>query len=99
MTPLVIKLIAIAAEEKPKMGAPCNLCGWCCLTEVCAIGVKLVGDVIPCKLLQQQPDGTHHCGLLKLQLSGKSENSMLKGLAINSGCDAATQEEILEKLA
>lgn len=88
----LMQLIAAAEEAKPPIDTPCNQCGWCCLTEVCAIGVELVGSVIPCKLLRAGGDGKHYCNLMKIKAPG-----VKSALAIGTGCDAETQTEALLK--
>jgi hypothetical protein len=86
----LINVINVAETNKPALGQPCNSCGWCCLTEVCPVGVELTGTtVIPCKLLVTQGD-KHYC-----QLATSEE---LRGLlAIGQGCDAETQQEKIVK--
>lgn len=40
--------------EKPKFGAPCNGCGFCCRNEVCGLGKAVLGDdtPAPCPLMR-----------------------------------------------
>lgn len=54
----------IPALEKPLMGQPCNGCGYCCLSEVCPLGVRVgVSPQAPCSALVAM-DGQYLCGLL-----------------------------------
>ncbi|MDH5185228.1 MAG: hypothetical protein OEX12_15200 [Gammaproteobacteria bacterium] len=80
---LFIKVVK-ATKVKPKFGDPCNSCGWCCLTEVCSVGVGITGSTkLPCKLLDTE---THLCTVAA---------HLKKELAIGVGCDAMTQKELL----
>ena len=86
-----VEKIMAAIEIKPKMGEPCNNCGWCCLTEVCVVGQEITGNsTAPCSLLIEE-DGKHIC---KLAAAGMA----LDDLAIGTGCDAMTQQEIIDKI-
>jgi uncharacterized cysteine cluster protein YcgN (CxxCxxCC family) len=92
---VLISLINIAEKDKPSMGSPCNNCGWCCLTEVCSIGKELGSEAIPCKFLVQkdQNNEKHYCSLAL-----NFPDNYMEPLAINTGCDAKTQNEILREL-
>ncbi len=58
--------------KKPAVGAPCNGCGLCCMTQICSAGsftmglVKTYGDRAagPCPALIAQDDGSYACGLV-----------------------------------
>ena|SRR3990167_2215975 len=54
-----------AAElGKPKFGQSCNGCGYCCETEICALGAKfLERPASPCPALERSADRTW-CGLV-----------------------------------
>jgi uncharacterized cysteine cluster protein YcgN (CxxCxxCC family) len=83
--------IKIAEVSKPKFGQPCNHCGWCCMTEVCEVGKRSgAGEMIPCKFLYAS-NGDHFCDLAK-------SKAMKKTIGIGTGCDAITQNELLEQL-
>ena len=83
--------VYVAFKAKPKMGAPCNNCGWCCLIEVCPIGAELTGSTVaPCKLLVTKGD-KHYCPLA-------TDPTIREILFIGVGCDAQTVEEQLERL-
>lgn len=85
MSNLMVRIIE-AQSKKPKFGDPCNSCGWCCMTEVCALGqASGAGETIPCKHLTSD----HLCGL-----ASKSDY-VKKMLSIGVGCDAKTQNEML----
>ena len=79
--------IAILESQqiKPAMGEPCNNCGWCCLTEVCPVGLELVDAIIPCKLLRTIGD-RHYCSIAYTPAMKRT---------IGSGCDAKTQMEVI----
>ncbi|MEE8598651.1 MAG: hypothetical protein V3S69_03945, partial [Dehalococcoidales bacterium] len=58
------KLIARAEELKPAPTEKCNNCGWCCLSEVCPVGVEHGGTtIIPCKFIATCRD-KHYCSLV-----------------------------------
>ena len=85
------RTIEIAEQAKPSFAAPCNHCGWCCLTEVCSVGKELTGgSEIPCKLLRTEGD-KHYC-----QLAAMKQTHL--PLAIGQGCDAKTQNEIIKEI-
>lgn len=82
----LIAITFVAQNNKPKYGNDCNSCGWCCLTEVCSVGVELTGTKeLPCKLLVTDGD-KHYC-----QLATNKETKKILG--IGSGCCAKTQSE------
>lgn len=79
-----------AQENKPAQWEPCNHCGWCCLTEVCPTGrMILKSETIPCPLLEEI-GGKYYCTV--------ATKGMADVIGIGTGCDAATQQEQLEKL-
>lgn len=83
--------IEVATELKPEYGAPCNNCGWCCLTEVCATGIQFgKSSMIPCQFLEQEGD-RHFCGLANRGIKIMNEH-----LGIGTGCDARTQLEVIK---
>ena len=77
--------------SQPARGEPCNGCGVCCLTEVCGIGVEVLGKVAaPCPLLS-----THH-GRLWCRVIEEAErvnvafgSHMKWRLGVGMGCYAA----------
>ena len=86
-----IKVIMQANEIKPSYGAACNNCGWCCLTEVCAVGTELSGsNELPCKFMKTEGN-KHLCNLHNIE-------QLRAVLSIGSGCDAKTQYEVLSDL-
>ncbi len=80
----------VARMNKPKMDAPCNHCGWCCLTETCALGKLFTPEGETCTQLVKQ-DGKYYCKLA-------STASYAAFLHIGEGCNAITVEEKLEML-
>lgn len=84
------KILNVAIELKPKFGEPCNNCGYCCLTEVCAVGKELTDSNIwgPCKLLISNGN-KHYCKLAE-------NEEMEKILGIGAGCCAKTQAEFID---
>jgi uncharacterized cysteine cluster protein YcgN (CxxCxxCC family) len=84
-----IKVISQAYKSKPAYESPCNNCGWCCLTEVCAVGVELSGSKdLPCKFMRTEGD-THFCKIAEVE-------QLQSVLGIGLGCDAKTQAEIIK---
>ncbi len=80
-----------AHKIKPAYRSPCNNCGWCCLTEVCAVGVELSGsDDLPCKFMETKGDA-HFCKLANV-------GELKSILSIGNGCDAKTQSEVINDL-
>lgn len=82
--------------QKPREGLPCNGCGWCCHTEVCAIGqaaFKLKPTQTPCPGMIFE-DNRVKCGLViaeNIILSEKPERKPLiqEALGIGKGCDSS----------
>lgn len=57
--------IELSYLVKPLKGEPCNGCGWCCQSEVCAIGKDLHGSAVaPCPSLVYA-DGRTYCGVVR----------------------------------
>ena len=91
MTPQQEHTVYVAFKNKPKMGEPCNNCGWCCLTEVCPIGAWVTrSTVAPCTLLDTKGD-KHYCTLA-------IDPDIANLMDIGGGCDAQTIEEQLQRL-
>ena len=89
----LIKVMTLAHETKPKMGEPCNHCGYCCLTEVCVVGQEITGKTIaPCDLLVSEGD-KHHCKLVLNDVPDIKET-----LGIDTSCCAETQAETINRL-
>lgn len=85
-----IKIIGLAQKNKPSFASPCNNCGWCCMTEVCAIGKELGAKESPCSKLRHV-EGKYICSLAAIP-------EIREALAVGKGCDAKTQNEIIEAL-
>jgi hypothetical protein len=54
------------AKAKPELGAPCNGCGICCLSEPCPLGMILSGRRVgACEALQWEPSLLiYRCGAI-----------------------------------
>ena len=55
--------IPVRVLRKPSPGQPCNGCGYCCIEEVCLLGLDL-GNRKQCKALVSNPGGSFSCGLV-----------------------------------
>ena len=76
------------APPKPRYGAPCNGCGFCCAAERCKIGVALLGDGPgPCPGMRFK-EGIFRCGVLE-EAPPLAQPLIAYMLAIGRGCDAA----------
>lgn len=74
--------------KKPAFGAPCNGCGLCCATEVCAIGRMAHGDVqAPCPSLIWHA-GRSWCALVAIEPAAGKGRPIAEALGIGRGCDA-----------
>lgn len=57
--------ISLPAIAKPRFGAPCNGCGYCCTMEPCQLAQEFLKCVTgPCVALEIQGDRTG-CGLVR----------------------------------
>lgn len=77
--------------EKPSYGLPCNGCGWCCKTEVCAIGKEAFGhkQSAPCPALIN--DGKrYYCGFVIAEETSPLRTTPIiaTALGIGKGCCA-----------
>lgn len=79
-----------ALERKPKLDAPCNHCGWCCLRETCDLGQLFTPDGERCTQLAKRGDN-YYCKLA-------STASYAEWLHIGKGCNAISVAEKLEML-
>ena len=83
------------AIAKPKLRAPCNGCGLCCISSLCEIAEALLpGAQAPCPALEAE-NGRFWCGLVRhpskhlgIRWNGDSILSPLiaKGIALGQGC-------------
>lgn len=88
----LIDTLNIAVDVKPVKGDPCNHCGYCCLTEVCAVGKELGGgEYGPCKLLRTDSD-KHFCTLIE------RSDAFKELIGASTGCCAETQNEVIARL-
>lgn len=96
----LIELLNVAVESKPKFGDACNHCGYCCLTEICSVGLEYTDKTIgPCPhLVGEDPEKKHYnqtkhyCNLI-IKLP-----ELKKVIGAGSGCCAKTQAEVIEEL-
>lgn len=85
----LMDLIIAAETAKPKFGEDCNSCGWCCMTEVCAVGkINGGGEMLPCKFLTTD----NKCSL------AQSEDAWADAIGSGVGCCSETQAEKFAKL-
>ena len=82
--------IHCALEIKPKIDAPCNHCGWCCLRETCDLGKLFTPEGDTCVQLVKKDD-QYFCKLA-------STPSYAAYLHIDEGCNAISVGEKLEML-
>ncbi len=83
--------------RKPLEGAPCNGCGLCCATALCALALELLeAREAPCPAMEFA-NGRFWCGLVRKPsrycgtppLSDRLIRSFIeRALAIGEGCDA-----------
>ena len=91
----LIETIEIAVANKPTMGDACNNCGYCCLTEICSVGLEFTDKTIgPCPHIVQKQDNpdNHYCGLM-IQLPELKEV-----MGAGAGCCAETQQESISRI-
>lgn len=79
--------------EKPRYGAPCNGCGYCCTKAVCDLGKEILGENAegPCDLLTYK-DGRYWCSLVLAERvlvdGGQAKPLLSDALGIGKGCDS-----------
>ena len=72
--------------EKPRYGSPCNGCGWCCHSEVCALGKMAFKDAVaPCPAMIFE-EGKVRCGLVLAEMELGGETLLQDALGIGKGC-------------
>ena len=83
--------------EKPAEGAPCNGCGWCCISEPCLISKEKLGATDKCPALEVAGD-RYACGLITnpgLYLGTPSFGDPIlsqlfgEALGVGKGCDSS----------
>lgn len=84
---------------KPKHGAACNGCGFCCMVEVCAIGKLHHGEeqAAPCPSLTFE-NGRHWCAFVVAEAHPAVKAAgypplVTEALGIGRGCDAVDDAE------
>lgn len=84
----------IELPSKPKFGSACNGCGFCCASEICAIGVMAFpGAQAPCPALKIRPDGkSTYCEIVETERINKMEPLIETALGIGKGCDSSDDE-------
>ena len=86
-------------KNKPKYTEPCNHCGLCCATEICAVGKMIVNSHVkpPCPLLLRN-DNVFRCPLVITEIESGLKPVVARALGIGCGCsmpdDDTTEEEI-----
>lgn len=87
-----IQLPPFPIIAKPKRGAPCNGCGWCCHEELCYYGRKIFGEDVPapCPAMIYE-EGRVKCGLVMAEKVMAEKDPGVKGmfsegLGIGEGC-------------
>lgn len=92
----LIAMLPLAVENKPKFGESCNSCGYCCLTEVCAVGKEMGGgEYAPCKNIVIDENDSSKI-LCKLMIP---ENSPFREIiGSGTGCDAMTTQELMNSM-
>lgn len=86
------------APEKPRMGEPCNGCGYCCAAETCQLAQLLMGDPpAPCPAMEFDA-GRFWCGLVRnpdkylvhpfIGLGTRVAPLAMESLGVGRGCDA-----------
>lgn len=79
------------APEKPRFGAPCNGCGYCCAAEQCHLSLEIFGAVgAPCPAMQFE-GGRFYCGVLR-DSPPMIQPTIAFLLGIGRGCDADDPE-------
>lgn len=79
--------------QKPKFGSPCNGCGLCCATEICAIGKEAFGDIEgPCPAIKWVDD-KFRCGIVMAEQILQTMNAdtfpiVQDFLGVGQGCCA-----------
>ena len=79
--------IAALAPPKPALGAACNGCGVCCLSEPCPVGMLVSGRRRgPCRALRWQSGAARYrCGLATVPWLGVLTR---RWIAAGRGCDS-----------
>ena len=79
------------APAKPALGADCNGCGVCCLSEPCPVGVVFsLRRAGPCRALQwDERAARYRCGLLAHRAL---RPLMARWIAAGQGCDSDADE-------
>ena len=89
------------APAKPALGAPCNGCGLCCLSEPCPVGIVVsFRRTGPCRALRWDfALRRYRCGLLREAGGGRLaaparwlQAALRRWIAAGAGCDAELQK-------
>lgn len=87
----------LAIPRKPPEGDPCNGCGLCCATVLCALAVELLGAREPPCPAMEFAEGRFWCGLARRpsrycgtpSVRDRRMRVLIEAaLAIGEGCDA-----------
>lgn len=87
MTELTIQLPPFPLPAKPRYGAPCNGCGWCCHSDVCKIGKHFFGEntPAPCPAMVFE-EGRVKCDIVMAERELLETDDFGKALGIDQGC-------------
>lgn len=94
----IIYIPPFSTPVKAKKDTPCNGCGWCCHTEICAIGEHFFPSAqAPCPAIIYS-DGRVHCGIVLAEAEVLATrtipgDSFADMLGIGKGCCADDPEE------
>lgn len=90
-----VVLIQPEAPAKPAVGAPCNGCGLCCLSEPCPLGMVVSRRRAgACTALRwSEAEGRYHCGVLAGARQPLWRWLVRRWIAAGAGCDAALASE------
>jgi len=94
-----IPLPPFPLPAKPRYGAACNGCGWCCHEEICKIGQHFYPEAVaPCPAMVYE-EGRVKCGFVLWEESigrDKDKDSFKNALGIGTYCDSTDDRDIAE---
>jgi hypothetical protein len=83
-----LKVVELPVLNKPDFGSPCNGCGYCCINEVCKVGLAVYGEHVqaPCPGLKVGKD-RYVCEVLSL-VNDEQRAYLFFTMGIGAGCDS-----------